>query len=309
MIEGKSVTAIIFAYNEEKYIRHTLDSIVIQKEVDKIIFIDDQSTDNTVEIVNEYNFQIEIKSYRNQFKGKANAFALGLSKVKTDLFFVCHGDDILLPKYVEKLFSFLKEKKIKFCYANSILCDENMLQINNTLVSDVYSDLDILDRNAVGGYIFGYSTIIQEILPFPENLTFEDWFTNVKLVCLFKNLHVYVPPTFLYRRHSSSDSIRLNKTLPVRSYNLLKRILDEGLIDLNTEQKSVLIETRERYHSISLSMNYLFLNNNDYPPKIKLLKSKHASNYLKSLIILKTILFLSKEVMLKIDSFIIKTIK
>ena len=75
MIEEKYVTAVVFAFNEEKHIKETLDSIESQKEVDKIIFIDDQSTDMTVDIVLNYEGKIEIEIYKNENKGKANAAA------------------------------------------------------------------------------------------------------------------------------------------------------------------------------------------------------------------------------------------
>ena len=309
MIEEKYVSAVVFAFNEEKHIKETLDSIESQKEVDKIIFIDDQSTDMTVDIVLKYEGKIEIEIYKNENKGKANAFALGLSKVNTELFFVCHGDDILLSGYVEKLYLYIKEKSIEFCYANSIECDINMTPIRDSVVKESYLDIEILNRNSIGGYIFGYSKIIKNIIPFPKGLTFEDWFTNIKLVCFYNKLYVYVPPTFLYRRHLGSDSIKLNKTLSGRSYELLRRILHENLILLNAVQRIKLNKTKERYYEISLAMDYLFLKPNKVTSPNILLKCKYLSFYLKSLIRIKKIFNLDQQQMLKLDTYLIQKIK
>jgi glycosyltransferase involved in cell wall biosynthesis len=306
MIEGKSVTAVIFAYNEEKYISDTLRSILEQKEVDKIIFVDDQSTDNTIKIVKDFNSDLEIEVHTNKNKGKANAFAYGLSKVNTDLFFVCHGDDVLLPGFVKKLYAYLLEKSIDFCYANSTMCNENMVPIGIPIVQEVYTDLEILNRNAIGGYIFGYSEIIRNILPFPPDLKFEDWFTNIKLACYYNRLYVQPTPTFLYIRHSNSDSIRLNKTLPERSYNLIARVLNENLITLSTKQKDELTLTKERYYFLAQSMSYLFYTDNYCSSIRRLLGSQHLSLYVKSLILFKKIFRLNISTMLKIDSYLIK---
>ncbi len=118
----KEVSAVLFVYNEEKYIKIQLDSVLNQSiPPKKIIIVDDQSTDGTKEVIIPYIEEYDNISYHyNPNKGKVNAYALGLSLVDTEFFFVCHGDDKLKPNLVEYQLNYLEENNIDFAYARFI---------------------------------------------------------------------------------------------------------------------------------------------------------------------------------------------
>lgn len=302
MIDGKTFTALIFAYNEEQYILEALESVLVQKGLDRIVFIDDQSTDNTLDIVSQINSEIPIQTFVNTKKGKANAFAYGLTKVETDYFFVVHGDDVLLPDYIVDLYNHTINQKIDFCYANSILCDENLNYKGVTKVNSSYSADEILLQNKVGGYIFGKSSIIENIIPFPCDLSHEDWFMNIKLAIIYKSLYVFTTPKFKYRRHIGSDTIRLNKKLPHRSIRLINRILEEKLVSLTNAETEILKDKLKGLILASEIMDYLFLK-----PEAKVIKgflsNGRISYYLKSLILIR--FFFGQSFCKKVDSFVI----
>lgn len=53
------VSLVIPIYNEEKYIKKCLDSVKCQVEKpDEIIVVDNNSTDNTVNIAKKYNVRL-----------------------------------------------------------------------------------------------------------------------------------------------------------------------------------------------------------------------------------------------------------
>lgn len=67
--EKPSLTVIIPVYNEEKYLRRCLDSIVRQTEQpDEVIIIDDGSTDGSLEIIKEYCATLGWK-YKSKING------------------------------------------------------------------------------------------------------------------------------------------------------------------------------------------------------------------------------------------------
>ncbi len=105
---------IIPAYNEAEFIGETLQSLISQSQpADKIVVVDDGSTDKTPEIVSEFTEKHpEISLIKNTSKGKhlpgskvVNAFNKGFKTLDDDFDIVCKFDaDLIFPKnYLEKI--------------------------------------------------------------------------------------------------------------------------------------------------------------------------------------------------------------
>lgn len=104
------VSISCMAYNEEKYIAKCLESLVTQKTNFKyeIIVHDDASTDNTANIIREFE-----KKYPDKIVAiyeEENQYSKHVSTIKT----------ILLPR--------IRGKYIAFCEGDDYWCDENKLQ-------------------------------------------------------------------------------------------------------------------------------------------------------------------------------------
>lgn len=105
---------IIPAYNEAEFIGETLQSLISQSQpADKIVVVDDGSSDNTPEIVSEFiEKHPEISLINNVSEGKhlpgskvVKAFNLGFKTLDDDFDIVCKFDaDLIFPKnYLEKI--------------------------------------------------------------------------------------------------------------------------------------------------------------------------------------------------------------
>ena len=108
------VSVLMPVYNEKKYIKEALDSVLSQElEYDlEIIVVDDFSTDGTYEYVKElYENEPRIELFRNTKKGKNNAFNFAYEKAKGDFFILFAGDDILEPNTLQKRIKPLENKK------------------------------------------------------------------------------------------------------------------------------------------------------------------------------------------------------
>ncbi len=89
------VTAIIPAYNEEKYLGGVLTELLDVELVSQIIVVDDGSTDKTSQVARGYGVDVlELPSN----KGKAGAMAAGLDYAKEDYILFLDADLLDLQK-------------------------------------------------------------------------------------------------------------------------------------------------------------------------------------------------------------------
>ena len=91
------ISVAMATYNGEVYLRKQLDSILHQSlPVDEIIICDDQSSDGTVDIIQEYIKQYpHIHLYQNeQNLGYKRNFKKALSLCSKEYIFLCDQDDI-----------------------------------------------------------------------------------------------------------------------------------------------------------------------------------------------------------------------
>lgn len=83
------ITVLIPVYNEGDKIGHTLDALSSSKYVNQIVVVDDGSTDNTREVLNNYPVKVYLLD-KNQ--GKGNAMNYGIEKVIDNSKIVCFLD-------------------------------------------------------------------------------------------------------------------------------------------------------------------------------------------------------------------------
>ena len=101
------VSVIIPIFNVEKYLKKSLDSVVNQtlKEIE-IIAIDDGSTDNSLNILKEYqNTDDRIIIFEQENKGPGEARNLALNHVKGEYVFFLDSDDWIELNTLEKLYN------------------------------------------------------------------------------------------------------------------------------------------------------------------------------------------------------------
>lgn len=92
-------SAIITAFNSEKYIREALESVLRQTlSPDEIILIDDGSTDKTREVV---SFCKDIKYFFQENQGPGAARNRGISEASGDFVAFLDADDIWCPQKTE----------------------------------------------------------------------------------------------------------------------------------------------------------------------------------------------------------------
>lgn len=109
------ISAIIPTYNSHRFIIETIESLLNQtQELDEIIIVDDNSSDDTYELLREkyYKFNKYIKVYKtSKNKGPSAARNIGINIANGDLVLFMDHDDIAESDLVESEYNRLLDLK------------------------------------------------------------------------------------------------------------------------------------------------------------------------------------------------------
>jgi glycosyltransferase involved in cell wall biosynthesis len=112
------ISVIIPVYNTQLYLRESIESVINQTFKDiEIIAINDGSTDNSLEILNEYSqkdSRLKVFSQKNKGLPLTRNFGIDNSKGKYIYFF--DSDDILLPTTLEETYKKCEKDNLDFCF-------------------------------------------------------------------------------------------------------------------------------------------------------------------------------------------------
>ena len=121
------VSVIIPAYNAEKYITNTLESVINQTWGNiEIIVIDDGSVDKTREIVTKAaRIHTNIQYYQQENKGCPIAKNIGLSYARGEFIQYLDSDDLLSQDKIESQINALKNKPYALAVCKTIVFQES----------------------------------------------------------------------------------------------------------------------------------------------------------------------------------------
>jgi len=130
------VSVVIPVYNEEKYIKNCLDSLMKQEEKpDEIIVVDNNCTDNTINVIKKYK---NIKVIRERKQGIIAARNVGFDHAQGDIVARCDADTVLPSDWI---------KNIK----NSFFRDPSLLGISMPIQ---LNDFSLLGRSIIPFYVY-----------------------------------------------------------------------------------------------------------------------------------------------------------
>ena len=284
------ISVIIPIYNVEEYLGQCLDSVVNQSFKDiEIICVNDGSTDNSLNILNEYenkDSRIRIYSQKNQGAGATRNNALEYAS--GEYVYFMDADDYLDLNALEELYDIAAEKNADFVIFKINNFYENP---NATIDFDYeYYSMPYL-KEKVGEETFSYDDVSKIALElcvcppgnffkheflkdirFPEGLLYEDnvFFANA----IFKANTIYFYDKFLYnrrRRESSTTAPISVKTMDIID---ITDILIDLCVEYNHEHHK-----RKLYYRIFNDI-YTIFKNADSSTKEELFK-KIKHDYLK----------------------------
>lgn len=108
------VAAIVPAYNEEKVLIKTIDSLLSSDYPNlEVVVVDDGSSDQTHKIVDDYFGKNEkIKNFKKENGGKSSAINFGLEKTDAEIVIILDADTIIKSDAIRKLAIYFRDKNI-----------------------------------------------------------------------------------------------------------------------------------------------------------------------------------------------------
>ncbi|OGM61883.1 hypothetical protein A2961_03800 [Candidatus Woesebacteria bacterium RIFCSPLOWO2_01_FULL_39_21] len=100
-----AISVVIPAYNEEKTVSKTLDSLTLQNTIlpFEVIFVDNNCTDKTTEIVNTYKNSLNLNLICEKNQGISNARNAGFSQSKAEIIASTDSDSAVPKKWVSSI--------------------------------------------------------------------------------------------------------------------------------------------------------------------------------------------------------------
>ncbi len=142
------VSFIVIAYNIEEYIEHCLESIINQKLENininvEIVFVDDGSTDKTLERVKKISkYEPRLKIITQQNKGANEARKTGFRNAEGQYIIFVDGDDWISEDFTEIMY-----KKIKYSDFDIVCCNYYLVSKNGKLIKNKIKKCEYICEN------------------------------------------------------------------------------------------------------------------------------------------------------------------
>ena len=240
------VSVIIPVFNVEDYLCECLDSVTNQTLKDmEIICINDGSTDNSIEILKEYqNLDHRIKIFEQENKGPGFARNVGINNAQGEYIAFLDSDDFLDTKTYEKAYNKCKDLDLDCLFFKITTLDENnefnennpyfSLKVFDNFEKTVFNHYDTKNFTCnicvqVGSILFKKEFLDNNNIRFPEGLIFEDEPFFYKFYLSAKRVSILRENLYYYRinRKNSIISNREHFLDIVDIFKIIRQILND----------------------------------------------------------------------------------
>lgn len=199
------LTMIIPVYNVEKYLNKCLDSIANQKTKYSyhVIAVNDESTDSSKEILEQYcNYDwFSFVDQRNG--GSAKARNVGLKSVKGRYIMFVDADDFLTENAVESLLNAAYEMNADI--VQGAYYDTDEVGQKHTMAKRYTRRDGVTPNGVLAGMPWGkvYKAELFKNVQFPENYLHQDTIITSIITHLAKNIATIPDAVYFYRQNSA----------------------------------------------------------------------------------------------------------
>ena len=236
--KNSTISIVIPVYNVENFVNETLLSIKNQtSQPDEVIVIDDGSTDNSFNVINNFkNIQgWQILRTTNQGLGLTRNF--GKSIVRSEYIFFLDSDDLIESNFIYEMKKLIQEfnKPDMILFSGKTFSDDKLidkkLNLNFTIEGQFYRSDKLLSKLVdkretlpqASRYITKKELWIKNDLDYPKGIA-EDECVFFPLIALSENTVINKKSYYSYRVNRPG-SITMESIKPTHAEDYLNRIL------------------------------------------------------------------------------------
>lgn len=220
------ISIAMATYNGADYIEAQLQSFVDQtRQPDEVIITDDQSSDNTVELIEQFAsrapFEIKVTVNKKNL-GYAGNFNAALMNTTGDLVFLSDQDDVWFPEKIKHMLQVAERKLNALVLMNdAALTDRSLNEVGLTKIGQIRSAGFSMESFVMGCCCAIRRELLDICLPIPDGYKAHDnW-----LVAFGEGLEAKIVEERVlqfYRRHESNESqFIVNSTTKVTRLHVL----------------------------------------------------------------------------------------
>ena len=205
------ISIITPAYNAERTIKRTIDSVINQIYQNwELIIIEDNSIDKTENIILQYSKDKRIRLIKNVKNiGPARSRNIGLKIIKGQYVTFIDADDTWEIDFLSHIYNFSKKNSYQFCFASyKIFNIQKNRYITSYIVPEKISYHDLLKENYISCLTAFYRLEKNEKIFF-ENIANEDY--KLWLGIIKKTKYAYGVQKEMGTYYLSHNSVSSNK--------------------------------------------------------------------------------------------------
>ena len=229
-----SVTIYITNYNYGTYLEQAIQSVLNQTYTDyELIIIDDGSTDDSKDIIDQYQKHNNIYTVFQENKGlnASNNIALNLTRGKYIV--RLDADDYFAPQAIEVMVSELnRNKDHALVFPDYYHVDEKGNILEEIKRHDFTNNVSLFDQPAHGACTMFRTEILKSIGGYDEEFNCQDGYDIwLKISQLYKVKNISLP-LFYYRQHDNSITKNESKLFETRTQIVEKNVKKRKLKEL-----------------------------------------------------------------------------
>ena len=231
MNSGETLVSVyITNYNYERFIRQSIESVLAQSLKDfELIIVDDGSTDNSRDIIEEYRELPQVTIIYQQNKGLNITNNVAMRVAKGKYLMRLDADDYLVPAALEKMVAPLEaDDELGLVFPDYYYVDAEGNITGEERRHNFEKEVSLYDQPAHGACTIIRLSFLKKIGGYNESFTCQDGYDLWLKFILHYSVKNVNEPLFYYRRHGSNLTTNEERILETR------RAIKRTFLDLHS---------------------------------------------------------------------------